>query len=67
MSNIISADGWNNMGDPNNDKKVYFGEHRCFGDGENQMGRVPYSKQLTDSQASHFTSISYIDGDEWLH
>ncbi|CAN6835053.1 unnamed protein product [Brassica oleracea] len=47
--------------------KVYFGEHRCFGDGANQKGRVPYSKQLTDSQASHFTSISYIDGDEWLH
>ena len=48
-------------------RKVYFGEHRCFGDGANQKGRVPYSKQLTDSQASHFTSISYIDGDEWLH
>lgn len=48
-------------------RKVYFREHRCFGDGANQRGRVPYSKELTDSQASHFTSISYIDGDQWLH
>lgn len=35
--------------------------------GANHKDRVSYSKQLTDSQASHFISISYIDGDQWLH
>lgn len=43
-----------------------FGEHKCYGEGANYKRRVSYGKQLTDSEASSFTDISYIDGDQWL-
>lgn len=48
-------------------RTVTFGEHRCYGKGANYTKRVAYGKQLTDSEASSFTDISYIDGDQWLN
>lgn len=48
-------------------RTVYFGEHRSYGEGAKFKDRVSYSTQLTDSEASAFTSISYIDGDKWLN
>ncbi|VVB02372.1 unnamed protein product [Arabis nemorensis] len=38
-----------------------------YGEGAEYKDRVSYSKQLTDSEAASFTSISYIDGDKWLN
>ncbi|KAF3579542.1 hypothetical protein DY000_02029287, partial [Brassica cretica] len=66
MSRIITPEGWNDWGDPTREKKVTFGEHKCYGEGANYKRRVSYGKQLTDSEASSFTDISYIDGDQWL-
>ncbi|CAH2059025.1 unnamed protein product [Thlaspi arvense] len=48
-------------------KTVTFGEHNCYGEGADYKGRVSYGKQLTDSEASSLTDISYIDGDQWLN
>ncbi|ESQ43267.1 hypothetical protein EUTSA_v10015978mg [Eutrema salsugineum] len=67
MSGIITPEGWNNWGDPSREKTVIFGEHNCYGEGANYKGRVSYGKQLTDSEVSSFTDISYIDGDQWLN
>nr|VDC70157.1 unnamed protein product [Brassica rapa] len=66
MSGIITPEGWNDWGDPTREKTVTFGEHKCYGEGANYKRRVSYGKQLTDSEASLFTDISYIDGDQWL-
>ncbi|XP_010513018.1 PREDICTED: probable pectinesterase 15 [Camelina sativa] len=67
MSKVISPDGWNDFGNQTRDKTVTFGEYRCYGEGAYYKERVSYGKQLTDSEASPFTDISYIDGDQWLN
>ncbi|CAL9235784.1 unnamed protein product, partial [Arabidopsis halleri] len=67
MSGIISPEGWNDMSDPTREKTVYFGEHKCSGEGANYKRRVSYAKQLTDSEASYYKDISYIDGGQWLN
>ncbi|VVB02364.1 unnamed protein product [Arabis nemorensis] len=67
MSQIISPEGWNDWGNRTWEETVYFGEHRSYGEGAEYKDRVSYSKQLTDSEAASFTSISYIDGDKWLN
>ncbi|XP_019100769.1 PREDICTED: putative pectinesterase 14 [Camelina sativa] len=66
MSKVVSLDGWNDMEHHSSQKTVYYGEHRCYGPGVNHSQRVPYGKQLTDSEAAPFTNISFIDGDQWL-
>ncbi|XP_048637080.1 probable pectinesterase 15 [Brassica napus] len=66
MSGIITPKGWNDWGDPTREKTVTFGEHKCYGEGANYQSRVSYGKQLTDSEPSSFTDVSYIDGDQWL-
>ncbi|KAH0925298.1 LOW QUALITY PROTEIN: hypothetical protein HID58_017554, partial [Brassica napus] len=64
MSGIITPKGWNDWGDPTREKTVTFGEHKCYGEGANYQSRVSYGKQLTDSEPSSFTDVSYIDGDQ---
>ncbi|KAL1190727.1 putative pectinesterase 15 [Cardamine amara subsp. amara] len=66
MSGIITPEGWNDWGDPEREKTVTFGEHKCYGPGANYKERVYFGKQLTDSEASSFIDISFIDGDQWL-
>ncbi|KAF8101798.1 hypothetical protein N665_0201s0114 [Sinapis alba] len=66
MSRVVSLDGWNDMGNPTSQRTVYYGEHRCYGPGANHSQRVPYAKQLSDVEAAPFTSIKFIDGDQWL-
>lgn len=47
-------------------RTVTFGEHKCYGPGADYKERVLFGKQLTDSEASSFIDISFIDGDQWL-
>ncbi|CAN6253732.1 unnamed protein product [Urochloa humidicola] len=63
---IIADAGWYNWGDERRNRTVFYGEHRCVGEGANMAGRVKYAQNLNDSMARPFLGISYIDGDEWL-
>ncbi|XP_010509442.1 PREDICTED: probable pectinesterase 15 [Camelina sativa] len=67
MSGIITREGWNDWGDPAKQKTVTFGEHKCYGPGANYKERVSFGKQLTDSEASSFIDLSFINGDQWLN
>ncbi|CAN6246534.1 unnamed protein product [Urochloa humidicola] len=65
MPGIIADAGWDNWGDEGRNRTVFYGEHRCVGEGANMAGRVAYARNLDDSQARPFLGTSYIDGDEW--
>lgn len=66
MDNIIIPKGWNDWGDPKRQATVYYGQFRCYGPGANAVGRVSWSKELTQQEAQPFLELSFIDGTEWF-
>lgn len=48
------------------DRTVFYGQYKCSGPGAVTKGRVKWSKELTSKQARPFSSISFIDGKDWL-
>ncbi|KAJ4955100.1 hypothetical protein NE237_011883 [Protea cynaroides] len=66
ITNVIVPEGWNNLNDPNNEKTVFYGEYQNTGVGANMNGRVPYSRNLTATEAAPFLTKSFINGDQWL-
>lgn len=51
----ITAAGWDNWGNPENEKTVFYAEYKNTGAGANKTGRVKWSKQLTDKEALAYT------------
>lgn len=51
----ITPEGWNNWGNKENEKTVFYAEFKSTGAGANPTGRVPWSKQLTDKEAKEYT------------
>ncbi|KAJ4970454.1 hypothetical protein NE237_003553 [Protea cynaroides] len=67
ISNIIVPEGWNDMGHPERQETVFFGEYQNSGDGAyNRTKRVSYSRNLTDTEAAPFLTKAFINGDQWL-
>lgn len=66
MDDIIIPSGWFNWGDPNREMTVFYGQYKCTGGGANHVGRVPWSRELTDEEAKPFLTLSFIDGMEWI-
>ncbi|KAG2385341.1 pectinesterase 53 [Vigna angularis] len=66
MDNIIIPKGWYNWGDPNRETTVFYGQYKCTGPGSSFAGRVSWSRELTDEEATPFLSLSFIDGTEWI-
>ena len=55
MSNHITAAGWENWKNPENEKTACFAEYRSTGPGANPTGRVAWSHQLTSKEAKRYT------------
>src|SRR5215211_8558686 len=51
----IAPEGWNNWGNPENEKTVYYAEYKNAGEGAAIAGRVSWSKQLSDKEAKEYT------------
>ena len=51
----ITAAGWHNWDNVNNEKTAYYAEYQCAGDGANINKRVAWSHQLTAEEASSYT------------
>ncbi|MEO5594723.1 MAG: pectinesterase family protein [Chitinophagaceae bacterium] len=51
----IAPEGWNNWGNPDNEKTVLYAEYRNTGEGSNTAGRVSWSRQLSDKEAKEYT------------
>lgn len=51
----IAPEGWNNWGNPENEKTVYYAEYKNTGEGADTKSRVAWSKQLSDKEAKEYT------------
>jgi len=51
----IAPDGWNNWGNPENEKTTFYAEYKNTGEGADTKSRVAWSKQLSDKEAKEYT------------
>ncbi|MEQ1796593.1 MAG: pectinesterase family protein [Lacibacter sp.] len=51
----ITAEGWNNWGNPSNEQTVFYAEYKSSGEGGSSQQRVAWSKQLNDKEAKEYT------------
>jgi pectinesterase len=66
MGAHIRREGWNNKGNPSNEKTAYFAEYNSNGPGANLAGRVKWSHQLGKDEARHFETENFLKGqDGW--
>ena len=51
---VIAPEGWNNWGNPENEKTVVYGEYQNNGQGADTKNRVAWAKQLTQKEAGAY-------------
>ncbi|MGZ3951332.1 MAG: pectinesterase family protein [Flavisolibacter sp.] len=51
----IAPGGWNNWGNPENEKTAFYAEYKNTGEGADTRSRVKWSKQLSDKEAAEYT------------
>jgi pectinesterase len=62
MGSHIVAAGWNNWGNPGNEKTAYYAEYNSKGAGAAPAQRVSWSHQLTAKQAREYTLKNIFRG-----
>lgn len=66
MSEVVRPEGWHNWGDPAREKTVRYAEYGSHGPGADPAARVPWARQLTESEAASFTPERVLQGaDGW--
>lgn len=55
LPKAIVPEGWNNWGNPENEKTVFYAEYKNSGEGAAPGKRAGWSKQLTDKQAFRYS------------
>lgn len=48
--------GWHNWSKPDAERTAFYAEYRCTGPGADRGERVPWSHELSDEEASHYTT-----------
>ena len=62
----LNSAGWNNWNNPANEKTAYYAESGSTGPGANPNTRVPWSHQLTPSEAKQYLPTNFLRGnDNW--
>jgi pectinesterase len=56
----ILPEGWHNWSKPEAEKNSFYAEYKCRGEGYSPTTRVPWSHQLTRSQAKKYTAENVI-------
>lgn len=64
MSEVVQPTGWHNWGKPDYEKTARYEEYNSSGPGANPTGRVPWSRQLTDEEASRYTVENILKGND---
>ena len=52
---VIATEGWNNWGNPENEKTAVYAEYKNTGEGAATRSRVAWAKQLNDKEAKGYT------------
>ncbi len=60
----VTATGWDNWGNPENEKTAYYAEYKNSGPGAVTTGRVKWSKQLSSKEASSYTPAQIFGSSE---
>jgi len=60
LSTCINPAGWDNWGDPNNEKTARYSEYKNIGAGASASQRVTWAVQLTDAQAANYTILNVL-------
>ena len=50
----IAPEGWNNWGNPENERTAYYAEYKNTGEGANTRSRAVWSKQLSEKDAKEY-------------
>ncbi len=61
MGEHIKPEGWDNWGKSENEHTAYYAEYKSTGKGGDASKRFPWSHQLTDEEASHYTVKNIFD------
>ena len=62
----LNPAGWNNWGNPANEKTAYYAEFGNTGPGADITNRVPWSHQLTSTEANQYLPQHFLSGkDHW--
>ena len=62
LPTVIAPEGWDNWGNPENEKTVLYAEYKNTGAGSNVANRVGWSKQLPEKEASNYTVENILNG-----
>lgn len=57
----ISPEGWNNWGNTENEKTVFYAEYKNIGEGADFKKRVAWCRQLTDKESKEYTVENIFD------
>jgi len=58
----LAAEGWNNWGNPDNEKTAWYAEYKNSGEGSNTAGRTSWSHQLSNKEAQEYTVDNIFNG-----
>jgi pectinesterase len=64
MSQVVRPEGWHNWGKPNREKTARYAEFNSIGPGANPQGRVPWARQLTETEAKAVTLEAVLRGED---
>jgi pectinesterase len=63
---IVNPTGWNNWGNPANEKTAWYAESSSTGPGASPSTRAPWSHQITSTEAKQFLPATFLAGpDHW--
>jgi pectinesterase len=67
LGSHIRSEGWHNWSKPDAEKTTFYAEYKSTGSGANPVTRVPWSHQLTDDEAKHYSLSAILSGsDQWV-
>ena len=67
MSGVVRAEGWHNWNKPPAEQTTFYAELGSTGPGARPATRVPWAKQLTETEAAALTPQKVLAGDDgWI-